>query len=221
VAGVGSDPREDRYFLIPKQARDYDKDGAYMRTWLPELASVPADALCDPRRISERLRGAYPAPIVTLLAHRGAGGGSETCAGAILPATSMKTAEPCRVGRRQGTHSTRAAVETGGSGAAFGGAGATAVPTVGRDASSEAATTVALPPYSVPSRAAVAASGVTGAAVPAATQGAPEPSDGPARRGVAEPSEKSAICGADGSTISATVGYAGRGHARRGRVQHF
>ena len=33
-AGVGSDPREDRYFLIPKQSRQYDGKGAFMRHWL-------------------------------------------------------------------------------------------------------------------------------------------------------------------------------------------
>ncbi|CAN0408749.1 unnamed protein product, partial [Hapterophycus canaliculatus] len=41
VAGVGSDPREDRYFNIEKQAKNYDAEGAYMRHWLPELAALP------------------------------------------------------------------------------------------------------------------------------------------------------------------------------------
>jgi deoxyribodipyrimidine photo-lyase len=34
AAGVGNDPREDRYFNIPKQAKMYDPEGEYVRTWL-------------------------------------------------------------------------------------------------------------------------------------------------------------------------------------------
>ncbi|XP_078443752.1 cryptochrome 3 [Wolffia australiana] len=40
-AGVGNDPREDRYFSIPKQAQTYDPDGDYVAYWLPELKGVP------------------------------------------------------------------------------------------------------------------------------------------------------------------------------------
>ncbi|BAS98989.1 Os06g0661800, partial [Oryza sativa Japonica Group] len=39
-AGVGNDPREDRYFSIPKQAKTYDPDGEYVAYWLPELRSI-------------------------------------------------------------------------------------------------------------------------------------------------------------------------------------
>ncbi|XP_062229473.1 cryptochrome DASH, chloroplastic/mitochondrial isoform X2 [Phragmites australis] len=39
-AGVGNDPREDRYFSIPKQAKTYDPDGEYVAYWLPELQSI-------------------------------------------------------------------------------------------------------------------------------------------------------------------------------------
>jgi deoxyribodipyrimidine photo-lyase len=34
VAGVGNDPRENRYFNVDKQARDYDPDGEYRNLWL-------------------------------------------------------------------------------------------------------------------------------------------------------------------------------------------
>jgi deoxyribodipyrimidine photo-lyase len=34
VAGVGNDPREDRYFNIEKQASIYDPDGEYVKLWL-------------------------------------------------------------------------------------------------------------------------------------------------------------------------------------------
>lgn len=39
IAGVGSDPREDRYFNIETQAKRYDPDGAYIKHWLAELAT--------------------------------------------------------------------------------------------------------------------------------------------------------------------------------------
>ncbi|XP_039132190.1 cryptochrome DASH, chloroplastic/mitochondrial [Dioscorea cayenensis subsp. rotundata] len=42
-AGVGNDPREDRYFSIPKQAKTYDPDGEYVAYWLPELRSIPKE----------------------------------------------------------------------------------------------------------------------------------------------------------------------------------
>lgn len=42
-AGVGNDPREDRYFSIPKQAQVYDPEGEYVAYWLPELKRLPKD----------------------------------------------------------------------------------------------------------------------------------------------------------------------------------
>ncbi|OAY77056.1 Cryptochrome DASH, chloroplastic/mitochondrial [Ananas comosus] len=42
-AGVGNDPREDRYFSIPKQAKTYDPEGEYVAYWLPELRSLPKE----------------------------------------------------------------------------------------------------------------------------------------------------------------------------------
>jgi len=43
VAGVGNDPRENRYFNIYSQAVRYDPEGAYVKHWLPELSRVPAE----------------------------------------------------------------------------------------------------------------------------------------------------------------------------------
>jgi len=37
LAGVGSDPMENRYFNILSQGRRYDSNGEYVRHWLPEL----------------------------------------------------------------------------------------------------------------------------------------------------------------------------------------
>ncbi|KAK1276834.1 hypothetical protein QJS04_geneDACA004104 [Acorus gramineus] len=42
-AGVGNDPREDRYFSIPKQAQTYDPKGEYVAFWLPELQPLPTE----------------------------------------------------------------------------------------------------------------------------------------------------------------------------------
>ncbi|OIW31002.1 cryptochrome [Coniochaeta ligniaria NRRL 30616] len=41
VAGVGNDPRsESRLFNPVKQAFDYDKEGSYVRTWVPEVSKL-------------------------------------------------------------------------------------------------------------------------------------------------------------------------------------
>ncbi|ONK78871.1 uncharacterized protein A4U43_C01F430 [Asparagus officinalis] len=42
-AGVGNDPREDRYFSIPKQAKTYDPEGEYVSYWLQQLSSLPKE----------------------------------------------------------------------------------------------------------------------------------------------------------------------------------
>lgn len=42
-AGVGNDPREDRYFSIPKQAKTYDPDGEHVAFWVPELLPLPKE----------------------------------------------------------------------------------------------------------------------------------------------------------------------------------
>ena len=52
VAGVGSDPRENRYFNILAQAKKYDPKGKYVKLWLPELANLPSDIIHRPDIIS-------------------------------------------------------------------------------------------------------------------------------------------------------------------------
>jgi len=72
VAGVGNDPREDRYFNIYSQATRYDEDGKYVKHWLPELAGVPTPAvhivsnlLADEQReFGIMLGDDYPMPII-------------------------------------------------------------------------------------------------------------------------------------------------------------
>lgn len=59
VAGVGSDPREDRYFNILTQARNYDPEGDYVRLWCPELKSVPVEKIHRPDLLSAGERQAF------------------------------------------------------------------------------------------------------------------------------------------------------------------
>jgi deoxyribodipyrimidine photo-lyase len=74
TAGVGNDARGFRYFNIPKQSKDYDPQGEYVKYWLPELAQVPAKLVHQPwmldRAVQKRsgvtIGVDYPAPIVDL-----------------------------------------------------------------------------------------------------------------------------------------------------------
>ncbi len=72
TAGVGNDARGFRYFNIPKQSRDYDPQGEYIRHWLPELASIKGNLIHEPGKLSPqdqkhfgvRLGVDYPRPVV-------------------------------------------------------------------------------------------------------------------------------------------------------------
>ncbi len=72
TAGVGNDARGFRYFNIPKQSRDYDPQGAYIRHWLPELTSIKGNLIHEPGKLSAqdqkhfgvRLGVDYPRPVV-------------------------------------------------------------------------------------------------------------------------------------------------------------
>ena len=71
VAGVGSDPREDRYFNILTQARNYDARGEYVRLWCPELRDVPPEKIHRPDLLSSGERqtyqlNGYPIPMVRI-----------------------------------------------------------------------------------------------------------------------------------------------------------
>ena len=72
VAGIGADPREDRYFNILSQAQRYDPEGEYVKLWLPELREVPAESIHEPDTLTDaqqsrfglRLGATYPMPLV-------------------------------------------------------------------------------------------------------------------------------------------------------------
>ncbi|TNE43553.1 MAG: DASH family cryptochrome [Deltaproteobacteria bacterium] len=52
VAGVGNDPREQRYFNVLLQAQRYDAKGRYVRQWIPELAPLPDTLIHTPFALS-------------------------------------------------------------------------------------------------------------------------------------------------------------------------
>ncbi len=59
IAGVGSDPREDRYFNVVSQANRYDPHGDYVRLWCPELAKVPNDKIHKPDQLDAEQQAKY------------------------------------------------------------------------------------------------------------------------------------------------------------------
>lgn len=52
VAGVGNDPRENRYFNILRQGKNYDKSGAYVRLWISELSNIKGFDIHRPNELS-------------------------------------------------------------------------------------------------------------------------------------------------------------------------
>ena len=73
VAGVGNDPRENRYFNILTQAQRYDAQGDYVKLWIPELTNVPVDKIHRPDTwsldeqncYSVKLGVQYPKPMLS------------------------------------------------------------------------------------------------------------------------------------------------------------
>jgi deoxyribodipyrimidine photo-lyase len=47
VAGIGNDPREDRYFNPKRQAELYDPKAEFIKRWVPELSSWDAKRLIE------------------------------------------------------------------------------------------------------------------------------------------------------------------------------
>jgi deoxyribodipyrimidine photo-lyase len=63
IAGTGTDTNPHRIFSPLRQSERFDPDGEYLRKYLPELASLPADRIHDPDPESRRACR-YPEPIV-------------------------------------------------------------------------------------------------------------------------------------------------------------
>ncbi|MEU5591887.1 deoxyribodipyrimidine photo-lyase [Streptomyces sp. NPDC020298] len=68
VAGTGTDTRPNRVLNPVTQAKRYDPEGAYVRRWVPELASLEAPSVHEPWKLRgpERAAVDYPEPIVEL-----------------------------------------------------------------------------------------------------------------------------------------------------------
>ncbi|MGB3296186.1 MAG: DASH family cryptochrome [Phormidesmis sp.] len=74
TAGVGNDARGFRYFNIPKQSKDYDPAGDYVKHWLPALKNLPAKKVHTPwklqseeqKRFNVHIGVQYPHPVVDL-----------------------------------------------------------------------------------------------------------------------------------------------------------
>ncbi len=67
-AGVGGDPRKDRFFNIILQAKKYDPKAEFIKLWVPELAHLDADVIHDwhalPRSEQKKLAPDYYAPLI-------------------------------------------------------------------------------------------------------------------------------------------------------------
>jgi deoxyribodipyrimidine photo-lyase len=74
TAGVGNDARGFRWFNIIKQSQTYDREGHYIKHWLPELAKIPGLKVHEPwqlttdeqRKFGLTLGVDYPRPVVDL-----------------------------------------------------------------------------------------------------------------------------------------------------------
>ena len=54
IAGVGSDPRENRYFNTISQSKRYDPEGVYVTHWIPSLKSLGSDKVHEPFSLSNQ-----------------------------------------------------------------------------------------------------------------------------------------------------------------------
>jgi deoxyribodipyrimidine photolyase len=65
VAGTGNNPRPGRVHNPLRQAERFDRDGGYVRRYVPELASLEAPLIHTPWKLPEakRRRLGYPGPV--------------------------------------------------------------------------------------------------------------------------------------------------------------
>jgi deoxyribodipyrimidine photo-lyase len=65
VAGTGANRRPNRVLAPLAQARRFDPDGDYVRTWVPELRALSGATVHEPWTAADSLLAPeYPAPIV-------------------------------------------------------------------------------------------------------------------------------------------------------------
>ncbi|OWY25017.1 DASH family cryptochrome [Sphingobacteriales bacterium UPWRP_1] len=74
IAGIGNDPRENRYFNVLTQAAKYDANGQYVKLWCPELRKLPSGRIHEPyllqlpeqRYVGVVLGVQYPHPCIDI-----------------------------------------------------------------------------------------------------------------------------------------------------------
>jgi deoxyribodipyrimidine photo-lyase len=59
VAGVGNDPRDQRYFNVITQAKRYDPNGEFVKHWIPELSPLPAEKVHEPFLLNKKEQSDY------------------------------------------------------------------------------------------------------------------------------------------------------------------
>lgn len=59
IAGVGNDPREERYFNVIKQAYDYDATADFVKLWIPKLKDLKNGHAHQPYLLSEEDQEKY------------------------------------------------------------------------------------------------------------------------------------------------------------------
>ncbi len=66
VAGTGTDTRPNRVYNPTRQGERFDRDGAYVRRWVPELAHIEGKRIHTPWELDDTLFGGadYPKPLV-------------------------------------------------------------------------------------------------------------------------------------------------------------
>lgn len=73
-AGVGNESKPAKHASIVKQAKEFDPDGTFVRHWVPEVASLPAQLVHEPYKMTVtqqldfgiKLNRDYPRPVVKL-----------------------------------------------------------------------------------------------------------------------------------------------------------
>ena len=76
VAGTGTDTRPSRVLNPLRQAERYDPDGAYVRRYVPELATIEGPAVHTPWKLPDDVRKGSTTPIRSSSSPRADGGSS-------------------------------------------------------------------------------------------------------------------------------------------------
>ena len=75
IAGLGNDPKEIRHYNILSQAKKFDPKAKYIRSWVPELCTMPDEYIYQPSKAPASVQSThniiigkdYPRPMVKLV----------------------------------------------------------------------------------------------------------------------------------------------------------